>query len=326
MLRASLLVLTLLFAGCVGSAPEPVHNHMPMHGGAHEHVYNLHSNMTLSASAAEPGVMPIGWSYQDWIQGKAPPTWKSAPAMHAMLVSEVNVTITYRAAAPVISSQLRPQFTTWFGAVDDSGIPAIVDHMFAPGPDVVMPGESHTALFSARLPAGGLVLPTGNSFVLQVATYYPDATPTTWQVDLAKSSVTWTGGHVAEPPVAATPDSEFTGRLNGGRCVADANPMEIAMARHSIEVTPETVALTINLQRTGGAGAGADMDMNLVDANGTRVAYAGGSAVPEAIRLYQSNFENAVPGTWTLTIYNCQPQTSTYTASVTTAFTVTAQQ
>lgn len=294
-----------------------------MHTEPHLHVAYLHANGTLAGAESEPATIPLTWSYQDWLMGTAPPTWTGQPGNHPMLVSKVHLTITYQALAPVVSTTLRPDFTAWFGTVDAGGRMAIVDHLFAPGPAVLQAGETHTIAYEVDLPLGGLLRATDEALMLQVATYYPDVAPGTLAIVLDQSRVEWWAHPVAEPKVTEQTTLAFGGSLLGGRCVADASPNGAAMASHAFDVPAGAAVVHVGLDRVAGQGAGPDLDMYLTSADGTRVAYAGGSAAPEAIRLGAANIAAAGTGPWTLHVYNCQPQSSVYDVVVTIGATAT---
>jgi hypothetical protein len=307
------LVAAGLLSGCVES--ESAGPAAPMHG-AHRHVSYLHPGGLLSGQQPEPTSQRLSWSYQDWILGSTPPTWNGSPGDHAMLVTQATLTVEYRAVQPLVSSNLRPEFTAWFGTFDSEGRAAVVDHLFADGPDVLVPGETHTVTFEIGLPAGGLVRATGEALLVLVATYYPDTDEGTMEVLLGASHLEWWAHPVPDAAPTAFDESILEGSLVGGRCVADANAAGTAAAVHELVVPANAVQLTLDLHRVGGQGAGPDLDMALRNADGDLVAYAGGSASPEAIRLYPANLEAAGPGPLRLTVYNCQPQASDYSVKV----------
>jgi hypothetical protein len=303
-----------LLAGCVGddaTVPSGAMQTEPQ-----VHVAYLHPDGTLTGRQPEPASQRLAWSYQDWLLGSTPPNWDGVPGDHAVRVTQATITVQYRAVQPVVSSNLRPEFTAWFGTFDAEGRSAIVDHLFADGPDVLLPGETHTITFEVGLPLGGLVRATGEAFVLQVATYYPDSGDGTMEVLFGESRLEWWAIPVPDVTPALVEESTLRGSLLGGRCVADANAAGTASALHEIVVPANAVQLTLHLERVGGQGAGPDLDMALRNPDGDLVAYAGGSASPEAIRLYPANLEAAGPGPLQLMVYNCQPQASEYTVAV----------
>ncbi|MGB0652762.1 MAG: hypothetical protein ACPGQL_06130 [Thermoplasmatota archaeon] len=265
------------------------------------------------------GRTPIGWSWLQWMEGVQAPTWTSPAFEEPTVLTQVNVTITYYAeAAAVFPDTLRPQFTIWFGVGAPDQTPAFFDHGFQPGPLALVAGETYEVTFPVRLALGGLAIDAGQSLVIPVASYYPDGLGA-GNVGLvfAGSQVEWQGQTRMADAFGTAATTEHPVSLNGGRCVAPLNPNDSAHARFPFEVDANVTAIDVHLERVMGLGMGPDLDMFLQDGAGDTVVYAAGSGTPERIQVRGVNLAEAAPGTWTLNVYNCQPQASQAVAELT---------
>ncbi len=315
------LLLSLSLAGCLGGSDEdsgaPDDDVMP--GQHRSHVAFLTGDMTLADDSPAPDAVPVGWSWQDWSNGRLAPAWRTEAFPADAVLTMVEAEITYRAesAVAMVAPDNRPRFTVWFGAGGEDEVVAIVDHGFEDAPPVMAAGQESTVVFPLALPVGGLAIDAGQQLVLRVATYFPDhqGAPT-MSVVVGPSQLRWDEAGARHPDGDSAEATDFSGSLAGGRCVAPANPGDSAHDRHTFLVPADAVAVDVVLHRADGAGVGPDLDMFLQDADGELVTYAAGSASPERIQLRGTNLQATALGEWTLNVYNCQPQTSRYEVSV----------
>lgn len=302
-MRIALLFVALALSGCLDDG-EPAST-SPAPGAFVSEPFDFHvglqDDMTFSP-IPWMGTVPLGWSYAEWLQGTEAPLWSDVLFEDDVVLSHVNVTLTYRPDAALISTMIRPQFTMWFGAGD-----SIIEHGFQPGPEVWTGDETVTFPVDS-MPLGGLVVEAGTPVTLRVATYYPDLGPLETANLVLDTSSMHLVGRTVDLAHASTPETTVGSvELQGGRCVADLNQLDTAMGSGSFEVPADAVRVEVTLERLDGTG-GPDLDFFIQDANGTTVAYAAGPSSPESLLLREPNLALAVPGTWTWHAYNCQPQ------------------
>ncbi len=272
----------------------------------------LHADGGLTATAATEDAVNLDWSWTEWFGGDMPPVWTGPSYPGAYVITEASATIQYRANSNLVHSDTRPPFTIWFGAGD-----SIVEHAFAPGPNPWMADDVQTITFDIdSLPVGGLVVPAGERPVLYVGTYYPDgddqSTVSVLTGGSDASRLDWTAEPIYLPPARAETALDENGLLQGGRCVGDVNPGDAAMDTYEFRVDDDVIGLDVRLERESGAGIGPDLDFGVRGPSGDRIGGAAGPASPEALHLRLPNMEAIGSGTWSVYVYNCQQQASSY--------------
>lgn len=308
-MRALAVLVCALLAGCAtdgdGEAnPTPT----APESQSFEHRIWLTEGGDLSLAQPEETLVPLQWSWGEWLAGTMPPLWQGQAQETPFVVTKATVVIEYAMTSPVVSTETRPVFTMWFGAGD-----SIIEHGFTPGPPLVAGRE--VALFEVDpLPLGGLVVDANTPLTLHVGSYFSDGAPTGWVSAVMRNSYIDIEGHnVSLPPKGEAANTSTSVELQGGRCVADLNQAGAAMATVDFDVHNAS-AIDATVSRTGPGGS--DIDFFISDASGTRVSYAAGPSAPESLYLRQPNLALAQSGTWTLTVYNCQPQLSTVTIDI----------
>ncbi len=328
---ASLLLLpALVFSGCIAPPPvdptpapgSPASSTMGTLGDPEAFVRYLtpEGGFTSEAPTGEPARMPMSWSWTEWLQGVAPPTWYTANDEVPMLITAANVTYYAGTDHPLPGHDLRPEFTAWWGVND-----GYVTHTFHPGPDVFGPGDVAEVTMEFDIPAGGLVVTPGDHQSLRIASYYADADGLD-TVDLllagesAPSRIAFTARPITWPSAAMGREDLVVnvedGMVNGGRCAAPLNPTGAAMQTYPFEVPEDAILLSVFVDRRGGQG-GPDIDFALRNASGDRIASGQGSGGTEHVTLYWPNLAAGGPGTWTLEVYACTPQHGRFEALVT---------
>jgi hypothetical protein len=301
-----------LLAGCVDVKPlAPIDDEPDWSSTPFGETWWPHQDGSLS-NLTGAGSFPLEWSWAEWLAGTMPPLWQGGERDEAFVITSANVTLTYGPGLPALpSTQNRPQFTMWFGAGD-----SIIEHGFQAGPDVWTDFETVTFPVDS-LPRGGLVVPAGVLLKLHVGLYYPGVDQVgSGNLLLADSMLEFQGHTVQLPgPTDQTVVWNTNRDLLGGRCITDLNQLGTAMGSGTFEVTNTTIAIDAVVTREGAGGS--DIDFFISDAGGTVVAYASGPSSPEALHLRAPNLAEAVPGTWTATAYNCQPQRSAVHIAVT---------
>lgn len=312
-MRVLLVLLLLPLSGCLdaGGLSGLLD---PREGGPVSTTWSLDSQGQARQAVPEDGVVPIAWSWGEWFRGDPAPRWDGPGFDEAIVITAAQVTIAYETMVPLTHTQTRPSFTIWFGAGD-----SVIEHAFADGPDIWLPGDIQTITFDVDdLPAGGLVVERGDRAFVEVGTYYPDGSGTdnVWiHVGQDASRMDLTYHPVRLPDVDGITVLDDQVDLAGGRCVAPLNPDDMALATYTFDVPEQAKGLDIVAARVAGVG-GQDMDFGIMDAAGQTVAHAAGSGSTEAVHLRAPNLEAAERGAWTLTVYNCQPQAATHDVTV----------
>ncbi len=311
-----LLAIAVVLSGCTTSGDSTMEDNDSMDLALADTWY-LAQDGRLTGQAPEAAAFGLDWSLGEWSAGIMPPLWTGPAAIEPYVITSANVTITYRADANTAHSDTRPPFTIWFGAGD-----SIIEHAFAAGPNPFSEGDTQTITFPVDdLPAGGLVVEADEAPILYVGSYYGDGEDQGTVSILfgeAHSFVEWSGHTVELPEAMAVEAIDETIELQGGRCLAPLNPASTAQQEFTFEVTEDMVGIDVLVTRESGDGFGPDMDFFLLSPDGDDIAHAAGPSSPESVHLRLPNMEAVGPGTWTLGVYNCQPQAATYNVQLST--------
>lgn len=305
-----LLLLALPLAGCVAPAgPAPV---AAPPGEAIPAALHLTTAMGLDARGDDaPSRYPLRWSWAEWLVAMPPPTWAALPAEQDTLITNASATVSLAAALPAASLQRRPELTAWWG-VDG----AWVHHAFLEGPDLLAPGEVHTATIPLNVPAGGLVVPRGGVVMLAIATYYADAEPLgALDLVLGDPEAPTRLDLVAQPLALAPAREEAVldeaGSLAGGRCMDLDALTEADEVRFPLAIPEDAIGLRVALERTAGTGP-PDLDLALLGPDGEVAARAQGPGPSEHLTLREANLDAAGRGDWVLRVYSCTPQAAEF--------------
>jgi hypothetical protein len=323
-LLSTLVAAAMVLSGCADDSSSDGSTDDPSSDGSTDYSFGafdvastwfLNDDGELASKVPTESAQSLDWSLGEWAEGTLPPLWTGPVASQPYVITVANVTIQYRADATTGHSDSRPPFTIWFGAGD-----SLIEHAFAAGPNPFEEGDIQTITFEVdSLPLGGLVVEKGVSPILHVGSYYGDGQDQATVSVLfgAESShVKWSGQTLNLPETNAATVVDESAQLNGGRCVVQLNIENSAQHQYIFEVGSEIVGIDASLVRVSGEGLGPDMDFFLISPEGEDVAHAAGPSTPEALHLRQPNLEASGPGTWTVAVYNCQPQTSTYELKV----------
>lgn len=298
-----LVALMIAFAGCASpvtqEAPAPIEAATPVW-----QTWNLSADGSLVLDPQDHAVTALDWSYDDWVQGTRAPEWRGPVTEQPFRVLEGSLQLSYVSTAPLVASgDLRPELTAWWGS--DS---SIQHHVFMDGPDVVTTGTRIDVESALRIPEGGFVYGPGSIPTLRVGHYYLGAQAQPMQLMTGPSQLHLLVEPVAFPSHTTETVLDVTGDLLGNRCLADANVNDMAQAFHTLELTDRD-AISVRLSMTGQTR---DIDFAVRGPDGQDVGGGHGSDDVEGADVWWPNTAAAGNGTYTIQIYACTPQVSTY--------------
>lgn len=324
-----LLTCTMLLGGCLGGGPEdddaetsdsdPETEDTETEDDAEEPppavlpstLYFTADGLTPdNPNSTEAERVLLDWdAWTDFFVTNAmPPRFATAPAEAPYLVTEMAATV-YITTDGVATNdaQVVPEVPAWIGTTE-----GIVTSFFGSAPTRLMQGDVAEVDLEWSLPMGGLVVPSGESLVVDLATSYlkdPAAGDVFLLVgaESALSQVHLQAVPVDLPAVDSTEQvlSE-SGSLHGAECVAGET--EGSRTSFQADVPDTTVEMRVELSRTGGTPAGDDMDVKTFDGAGTRVGGTSSPSGTETLRLYAPNFAAAAFGTWEFEVTSCAAQ------------------
>lgn len=284
------LLVALAFAGCTSETPSSFENNEG------EVLQPMTKTLVLGEDlTGHNGI--LDWSTQDWLLGNAPPTYEYQFNETVRITSAI-AEIEYNFPNLVIGGGVRTELTTWHGIRADGDY--MTAHRFYDAPDQHAGGVL-TGLFDMEIPAGGLLIPAGNSYVFSVGHYYtdgigPNAPQATGYVDITYETAT--APMFSEPTRSAT-------SLQGGLCAVPAD----INARLDVPLSIEsTEGLRIRVE--GNNGILGDVDFFVSGPEGTMMHGAGPGSI-EDVTIGPEGFGNLTVGDEvTLTVFNCHPQLS----------------
>lgn len=314
-------VCILLFSGCLAGtdgadeADDTGLDVLPSPEGVVPSVLFLNADglmMPAVPEAEAPEFVSLGWSFGEYVQGVAPPTWVGPRAVEAYAVSAITATVIYESRTPVASPQARDEFTAWVGAAGQT-----VDHQFEPGMPVFVAGTTQEITFTFVMPPGGLVVPVGERLLLRIADYYGDseeASAIGVQVGHAMASrVDLEAEPVSLPETTMREALNETKEIRGEGCATYSLPVdpELGTANYDLEVGADVRSLHIRLRGVDFQAGGHDIDLELYAPDGSLAAQAVAPMHEEDLDMYWPNLNATGAGLYKLHVFACLPQVST---------------
>lgn len=292
-MRAALLALAVLLAGCAAPPPAGPDGDAPRARAAF-----FTPDMAL-AEDAPPDVAGVraGSFFRAWAAGTDYPTWRAAPAARDVTVGNVTVDLVLRVTGPVASTFRFPDVMVYAGAGE-----AWMTINTTPAAPVLLPGQEYAFTLSIPVPQGGLWVPAGEAFGLKVVPVMHQNEQADVEVLVGpdKSRAAWTEAPVAPPAVAAWTTGADAGEAVGSEYAGPAAP-PTARHRTTVEVNGTAPVLLAWMNTTQNQGV-PDLDLELVSPDGESLVFAGTPTPREFIRLAPFNLPG--PGAYTLVTHN----------------------
>lgn len=276
--------------------------------------------LTADGNGTAQGRVALDWSgYTDFFVTNAmPPRFQSPAAEASYRVTSAAATVHITTDGLATASGIIGEVPGWLGTSQ-----GITGSYFGSGPATLAAGDVAEVELEWDLPMGGLVVPAGESLVVDLATTYVND-PVASQVFLLTGDPE-APSHLrleATPVDIVAPDRVETvfsesGTLEGAECLGQ----ETETSRTAFEVeVPEAVQVRVDLTRTGGTPAGDDLDVRVTDASGTYVGSTHSPSGTETLVLYSPNLADAAFGTWTIEVSACAAQQAEFDVEVTAGF------
>lgn len=271
-MRAVLLALVLLLAGCMGGAAkqEPPRERRAW----------LDAQGSLLDAAPGQGAVRAGSFYLKWAQGADYPTWRTAPFARDVLVTNLSVDVALRATGPITTSYRFPDLMA-YGGSGDAWVAFNRTNLGA----LLAPGETRRATLDLALPGGGLWVPAGEPLGVKLVPVMTqgDANDIEFLVGPDGSALRWSEADAPFVVHAPTARDTTSGATTGSAYAGDAAP-STTFSRVAIELPTHPAWLVAWMNVTSDQGV-PDVDLFLEDAQGNQLAGSGTPTPREMLRL-----------------------------------------